>query len=55
MPARTAEEAAGYLGISLTTVRRLVLRGEMPTVDIGVSTMLIAVEELNRFVEERKK
>ena len=51
----SALEAAGYLSISLTTVRRLVRDGELQTVDLGTSNLLIAVEDLNRFVEERKK
>jgi len=48
------KEAAEFLGISLSTLIRLIRRGVIPTVKIG-SRRLIDREDLDRYVEMNKE
>ncbi len=51
----TMREAASYLSFkSAWGVRELMWRGELPYVQIGRRRLAIDVQDLNRFVEERK-
>jgi len=49
----TVSEAADALHLHPSTLRRLIARGDLPVVRIGVSIRL-EVEELVRFVEARR-
>ncbi len=51
----TAEEAGQYLGFkSAWPVRELKWKGELPYVPIGKRRIMFDVQDLDRFVEERK-
>jgi putative molybdopterin biosynthesis protein len=47
------EEAAGYLGITSWTVRRLVWRGELPSVPVG-RCVRIDRKDLDDFIQRQK-
>ena len=49
------DEAAAYLGVGRTTVGGLVRKGDLPTVDLDMNRALIDIEDLDRFVKERKR
>ena len=48
--------AARYLGIGTKALRTLILRGELPYVQLqpGNSPFLLDVKDLDRFIEQRK-
>ena len=51
----SAEEAGRYLGFkSAWPVRELKWKGELPYVPIGKRRIMFDVQDLDRFVEERK-
>lgn len=51
----SAEEAGQYLGFkSAWPVRELKWKGELPYVPIGKRRIMFDVQDLDRFVEERK-
>jgi excisionase family DNA binding protein len=51
----TLKEAADYLGISLTTLRRVINNGEIVTVRIGIRGVRIEESELQRYIEQRRQ
>lgn len=48
------DEAADYLGYSETTVRDLIRRGELATVQLGRTTR-VAIVELDRWLSEHSR
>ena len=51
----TVREAAGYLGLSVTSIRRLVSAGQLPVVRLTERRIGIDRDDLDKRVEERKR
>jgi excisionase family DNA binding protein len=50
----TYKEAAQYLGVSESYLRRLKSQGKMPWVPIGNRSVRFRVSSLNKWIEERE-
>jgi excisionase family DNA binding protein len=51
----TVQEAATYLGVSETTLRKFHREGAIRDVNLGISEMRFDIKDLDRFIEERKQ
>lgn len=49
------KEAAAYLGISYWTLRDLIFRGEIPVVPITSRKSVVDIEDLNAYIERKKR
>ncbi len=48
----TIEEAADWLAISAPTLRRMIRRGEIPTIKISQRTVRLKLQDILDYIEE---
>jgi excisionase family DNA binding protein len=54
----TLEQAALYVGVSATTLRRIVERGELPAARVGGSQkgrLILLLKDLDEYLEKQKE
>jgi len=45
-------EASTMLGVSISTLRRMIADGRLPKVDIGINKVMIPVDKLNELLKQ---
>lgn len=48
------EDAAKMLGVGTTALKRLILAGDLPVVELGRKTKRIPVEAIKKLIEDKK-
>ena len=48
-------DAAAYLSVGMTTIRRLIHQGHLPYLQVGVGGITIDQRDLDAFIERNKK
>ena len=51
----TLQQAAAHLGISESTMRRIIRRGEIAAIRVGLRKLVIEEEEIQRYLERQKE